>query len=180
MKLLTVYNRLIFSILLSFTSGQQDSTKKVVLNQIGPIIDDLPILDSLLVKSNDSTKFKDKISIDKSTYIKTYPMNASGTFFRGIEMSSQGAGSLNGGLRLQIAGKLSKKIQVSGTVTDESIPIQPDGTTAALEELDKVYLNVSHPSNELTAGDITIINNSGKYNNNKRNIVGLYLQFLLE
>lgn len=177
MKLLTVYNRLTFLFLLTFGLGQQDSTKTVFLNQIGPIIDDLPILDSLLIRSIDSTNFKNKIPIEQSTNMKTYPMNASGTFFRGIEMSSQGTGSLNGGLRLQIAGQLSKNIQVSGTVTDESIPIQPDGATAALEELDKVYLNVSHPSNELTAGDITVINNSGKYNNNRRNIVGLRNNF---
>ena len=163
--------------LLTFGFAQQDTTKKVFLNQIGPIINDLPMLDSLLILSNDSTKFKDKISVEESSKIKTYPMNASGTFFRGLEMSSQGTGSLNGGLRIQIAGKLSQEIQVSGTITDESIPIQPDGTTAALEELDKVYLNISHPINELTAGDITVINNSGKYNNNKRNIVGIRNSF---
>ena len=163
--------------LLTFGFTQQDTTKKVFLDQIGPIINDLPILDSLVIDSNDTTKFKDNISVDESSKIKTYPMNASGTFFRGLEMSSQGTGSLNGGLRIQIAGKLSQEIQVSGTITDESIPIQPDGTTAALEELDKVYLNISHPINELTAGDITVINNSGKYNNNKRNIVGIRNNF---
>ena len=61
MKLLTVYNRLTFLFLLSFGLGQQDSTKTVFLNQIGPIIDDLPILDSLLIRSIDSTNFKNKI-----------------------------------------------------------------------------------------------------------------------
>ena len=94
--------------LLTFGFAQQDTTKKVFLNQIGPIINDLPMLDSLLILSNDSTKFKDKISVEESSKIKTYPMNASGTFFRGLEMSSQGTGSLNGGLRIQIAGKLSE------------------------------------------------------------------------
>ena len=63
MKLLTVYNRLTFLFLLTFGLGQQDSTKTVFLNQIGPIIDDLPILDSLLIRSIDSTNFKNKIPI---------------------------------------------------------------------------------------------------------------------
>jgi len=162
---------------LSFGFSQQDSTKKIFINQIGPTINDLPLLDSLMVHSNDSTNFKNKIAIFQPSDIKTYPMNASGTFFRGLEMSSQGTGSLNGGLRIQIAGKLNQNIQVSGTITDESIPIQPDGTTASLEELDKVYINISHPINELTAGDITVKNSSGKYNNNKRNIVGIRNSF---
>ena len=80
---------------------------------------------------------------------------------------------LNGGLRFQIAGKLNEKTSIAGIVTDESIPIQPDGTTASLEELDKIYLKVSHPSVELVAGDITISNNNGRYNTGNRNIVGI-------
>ena len=47
---------------LTFGFSQQDTVKKVFLNQIGPIINDLPILDSLVISSNDSTKFKDTIS----------------------------------------------------------------------------------------------------------------------
>ena len=42
-----------------------------------------------------------------------------------------------------------------------------------MDELDKVYLNFAYPAGELTAGDLTIINKSGKYNNNNRNIVGI-------
>ena len=142
----------------------QDTTSFELPIQIGPIVDDLPLLDTLLATVEDTILRKEKkIAVPP---VKSYPLNASGTFFRGVEMSSQGTGGLSGGLRFQLAGKLSENIRVSGTVTDESIPIQPDGTTATLEELDKVYLNVSHPLGELTAGDITVINKSGKYNNN--------------
>ena len=154
----------------------QDSTQIDMPQKIGPIIDTLPILDSLIVVKKDSVKQKESINkpINPSPNQSiSYPINASGTFFRGIEMSSQGAGGLSGGLRFQLAGKLSENIRVSGTVTDESIPIQPEGITAALDELDKVYLNVSYPSGELTAGDIMVNNKSGKYNNNNRNIVGI-------
>ena len=150
----------------------QDSTQSAFKRQIGPILNDLPDLDTLIVIEEDST---DKIVKKKYNYSKTqfYPINASGTFFRGLELSSQGPGMLNGGLRFQIAGKLNEKTSIAGIVTDESIPIQPDGTTASLEELDKIYLKVSHPSVELVAGDITISNNNGRYNTGNRNIVGI-------
>ena len=158
----------------------QDSTQIDLPQKIGPIINHLPHLDSLIAVQKDtlnqstmSAEALAQAGKHPLTQPISYPINASGTFFRGIEMSSQGTGGLSGGLRFQLAGKLSENIRVSGTVTDESIPIQPDGTTAALDELDKVYLNVSHPSGELTAGDIMVINKSGKYNNNKRNIVGI-------
>jgi len=166
-------NKSLFFVALPAIFFSQDSTQIELSQKIGPIIDFLPVLDSLIINQKDTTDFLLKAEIDPQKTMRSYPINASGTFFRGIEMNTQGAGGLNGGLRFQVAGKLSENIQVSGTVTDESIPIQPEGTTAALDELDKVYLNVAYPAGELTAGDLTIINKSGKYNNNNRNIVGI-------
>ena len=161
---------------LTVTLFSQDSTQTDLPKTIGPIIDALPFIDSLIVVEKES--IVQNTSINKPiaqplSQKKAYPINASGTFFRGIEMNSQGAGGLSGGLRFQLAGKISEDIRVSGTITDESIPIQPEGNTAALNELDKVYLNISHPIGELTAGDISVNNKSGKYNNNKRNVVGV-------
>ncbi|MBC8345084.1 MAG: hypothetical protein ISR82_03800 [Candidatus Marinimicrobia bacterium] len=152
----------------------QDSTQLGLPSQIGPIIDSLPILDSLWVDTlQTKNESPNHSAVQPLNQPNLFPINASGTFFRGIEMSSQGMGGLNGGLRFQLAGKLSENIRVSGTVTDESFPIQPEGNTAALDELDKVYLNVSYPAGDLTAGDLTVTNKSGKFNNNKRNIVGI-------
>ena len=170
---LTIKIAIFWLVSLSLGLGQKDTTNFKLPNQIGPIIDNLPRLDSLIVLNKDTLDIRLKKNIISPSNTNIYPINASGSFFRGIEMSSQGTGTLNGGLRLQIAGKLSEKIRVSGNITDESIPIQADGTTASLEEIDKVYLHVSHPNNLLTAGDITVVNTSGKYNNNKRNIVGV-------
>ena len=160
-----------FYLILSVLLGQ-DSTSSGSQKKIGPIIDDLPVLDSLIVVEKDSIR-NDIIKKYNLPYTSHYPINASVTFFRGLEFSSQGAGMLNGGLRFQVAGKLNDKATVSGIVTDESIPIQPDGTTASLEELDKIFLKVSHPTGELIAGDITISNKNGKYNSGNRNIVGI-------
>ncbi len=151
----------------------QDTTKIIIGKKIGPIVNDLPHLDSLIVVDNDSIKIglnKQPTILSKSS---SYPINASGTFYRGLQVSSQGTGILNGGLRFQIAGKLNKNTQVSGIVTDETLPIQPDGTTASLDELDKIYLKVSHPKGELLAGDVTITNTNGRYNSGRKNIIGI-------
>ena len=140
--------------------------------KIGPIFNDLPHLDSLIIVKKDSIKVrsnKKTVPLGRTSY----PINASGTFFRGLEISSQGSGMLNGGLRFQIAGKLNERTQVSGIVTDETLPIQPDGTTASLDELDKIYLKVSHPMGELLAGDVTITNTKGRYNSIRKNILGI-------
>lgn len=163
----------ILTLLLGFaTALGQIASDSSAVRKIGPIINDLPLLDSLIV-ADDSKAKKKALNKPTTPLPETYPINASGSFYRSVGMSSQGAGELGGGVRFQMAGKLSKNINVSGTITDESIPIQPDGTTAALEELDKVYLNVSHPAGEVMAGDISLNNKIGKYNNNNRKIIGL-------
>ena len=55
---------------------------------------------------------------------------------------------------MQINGKLGDDINVSGVISDLDTPIQPEGTTKDLDELDKVFLNVKHPNFNLNAGDI--------------------------
>lgn len=167
------YNKITFFVTLILAFGQDEDSLQV--KKIGPISGDLPLLDSL-VTFTDTLKIKKRnkaVQKIKTPKPKQYPINASGSFFRSVSMSSQGSGGLGGGLRFQLSGKLTDNINVSGTVTDETIPIQPDGTTAALEELDKVYINVSHPSANMTAGDISLDKNIGRYNNNSKKLIGI-------
>ena len=138
--------------------------------QIGPLINSLPSLDSLHTLDNDTIK----VDSSRSTKsINQFPMNASGFFFRGIDLGGNGNSSLNGGLRLQLAGKISNQTSVSGVITDESIPIQPDGSTADLDELDKVYIKVTNPNFKITAGDIESEESNNSFNTYKRKIIGL-------
>ena len=120
--------------------------------KIGPLINDLPMLDSLVTINNDTTAQVNNSQIKLDT--SQYPLNASGSFFRGINFGGNGNNSLNGGLRMQIAGKISDETFISGVVTDESLPIQPDGSTADLNELDKVFIQIENPKFSVIAGDI--------------------------
>ena len=108
--------------------------------KIGPLIDELPMLDTLQLVRTDTVG--DTIIIQKKSITDQYPLNASGSFFRGINFGGNGNSALNGGLKMQIAGKISDQTYISGVITDESLPIQPDGSTADLDELDKVYIQI--------------------------------------
>ena len=120
--------------------------------KVGPLINQLPSLDSLEAVSNDSTKY---LSIpSKENDSNQYPLNASGSFFRGLELGGNGNNTLNGGLRMQKAGKISDETFISGVVTYETLPIQPDGSTADLDELDKVFIQIDNPKFSIVAGDI--------------------------
>ena len=139
--------------------------------KVGPLINQLPSLDSLEAVSNDSTKY---LSIpSKENYSNQYPLNASGSFFRGLELGGNGNNTLNGGLRMQIAGKISDETFISGVVTDETLPIQPDGSTADLDELDKVFIQIDNPKFSIVAGDIETHEEHVSINKFERKLIGL-------
>jgi len=59
-------------------------------------------------------------------------------------------------LNLQISGYLADSIRIDAAITDNNIPIQPDGTTADLNEFDKIFLQFSKKNWTLTMGDIDL------------------------
>ena len=152
--------------------AQSPSIKDTLeLFQIGPLLKSMPSLDSLRATKNDSAKIDLPQAINAKK--EEFPMNASGFFFRGMSLGQYGNNSLNGGLRLQIAGKISDNTQIMGVITDESLPIQPEGSTADLNELDRVFINVLNPQFSLKAGDIETGENNNSLNLYNRKIIGL-------
>ena len=142
------------------------------LIKIGPLIDELPMLDSLRSIKIDTSRI---IAIDLTkSNTDQYPLNASGSFFRGINFGGSGNSAINGGLKMQIAGKISDQTHISGVITDESLPIQPDGSTADLDELDKVYIQIDNPSFSMIAGDIVTEEKKISINEYQRNLIGLH------
>ncbi|MCJ7802409.1 MAG: hypothetical protein MUP82_08655, partial [Candidatus Marinimicrobia bacterium] len=121
--------------------------------QIGPLLKTLPKLDSLLEIDKDTSNV---ISVSKEIDIQEEISNlaTTGTVYRNLTLSPLSGSDFSGGLQLQLQGKLSNDITVSGVLSDQSLPIQPEGTTQALKEIDKVYLHVSHPIFQIMAGDI--------------------------
>ena len=93
---------------------------------------------------------------------------SSGSVYRQISLSPLGGSDLNGGLQMQINGKLTDEMTISGILTDQDLPIQREGTTLELDELDKVYLTLSHENFTIDAGDILY-----KNNNINRKLVGI-------
>ena len=61
---------------------------------------------------------------------------------------------------------------VSAVLTDQNIPIQPDGTTKDIEDLDNVHINISNEIFNLNAGDIDYVNG-----NINRKLVGIQNKF---
>ncbi len=104
----------------------------------------------------------------------------SGTIVRGFTVGTTKDFSLSSGLRLQLSGKLSKDIEVVAALTDENTPIQPEGNTATLEELDKVFIQVKHPNATGTFGDYQLQKQTGEFGLIDRKLQGLLGEFNFE
>jgi hypothetical protein len=83
-------------------------------------------------------------------------LQKSGSIVRGFTVGSNRDLSLNSGLRLQFAGRIASDIDVAAVLTDESTPIQPEGTTQTLQEFDKVFVEMRGGDFAATLGDFNL------------------------
>ena len=97
----------------------------------------------------------------------------SGSISRGFSIGTNQDMKLNSGMRLQFSGKLSSDLEIVAALTDQNIPIQPEGTTERLEELDQVYITIKHPNAAGTFGDFEMKNSVGEFGKINRKMQGL-------
>jgi hypothetical protein len=102
-------------------------------------------------------------------------LEKSGYIGRGFTVGSNRDLSINSGFRLQLAGKLSEDITVTGALTDENTPIQPEGNTRTIQELDRVYINIAGNGMSATLGDFPLSYGNtefGRYNRKLSGVLG--------
>ena len=80
-------------------------------------------------------------------------LQKSGTIFRGFSVGSNRDLSLNSGFRMQLSGRVASDVNLVAALTDENSPIQPEGTTQTLREVDKVFVELSGSNYTATLGD---------------------------
>ena len=146
---------------------------------VGPMFLQLPHLDSLeshlVVQGEAETIVKSGSPKNSSNDVIS-----TGTIYRSISISPFAGSDMTGGLRMQLQGQLSENMQISGILSDEQSPIQPEGNTRSLEEIDQIYINITHPQFQMNAGDITLEYKYGKYNNISKRLIGLKNDFNID
>ncbi|MCD6116901.1 hypothetical protein J7K93_07795 [bacterium] len=80
-------------------------------------------------------------------------LRRSGSIFRGIEIGTNTGMRLQSGLRLQLSGKIMKGVEIIASLTDQNTPIQPEGNTQTLHEIDKVFITIKTSRFNATFGD---------------------------
>lgn len=104
-------------------------------------------------------------------------LQKSGSLIRGFTIGTNRDFTLNSGLRLQLSGKLSDDINLVAALSDENIPIQPEGNTETLEELDKVFIEIRHKNGAATFGDYEFNLRNNEFSQVSRKLQGLMGEF---
>lgn len=99
-------------------------------------------------------------------------LSKSGSISRGFLVGSNRDLTLSSGFRLQMAGKLSDEIEILAALTDENTPIQPQGNTQTLQEIDNVFVEIKSPTFTATLGDFYFNTSGGEFVNINRKLQG--------
>ena len=96
-----------------------------------------------------------------------------GSLLRGLRISNTGEVNSTSSLQFQARGDLPGDIHISALLSDEGSPIQPEGRTLEISELDKVLIQLTSPHFGLSFGDIDLNFDRGDFLSFSRRIQGI-------
>jgi hypothetical protein len=109
---------------------------------------------------------------EKEELFKSPGINKTGTISRGISFGNNQDVFVNSALNLQMEGKLTPDISILAAISDQNIPIQPEGNTQNIQQFDRVYIQLSGKGATLTAGDVVLRNKDSYFLKYLKNVQG--------
>ncbi len=97
-------------------------------------------------------------------------LDYNGSFSRGISFGNNQNLSLNSNFNLQLAGNITDDIELLAALSDNNIPLQPEGNTQRLQDFGRIFIQLKRKQSTLIVGDYDLLRPSSSYfmNYNKK------------
>jgi len=99
-------------------------------------------------------------------------LQKNGSIVRGISLGTNQGLKVESGLRMNISGKIADKVEVVAALTDQTTPIQPEGNTQTLNEIDKVFVQMKSEHFNATMGDYQLSFGGSEFAQYQRKLQG--------
>jgi len=108
----------------------------------------------------------------QSTPFDKTGIQSNGSYTRGLSLGNNQNLTFNSNLNLQLQGKLDNNLLLRAALSDNSMPLQPDGSTQRLQEFDRVYIELEKHNFKLSAGDMDFNRPTDHFSNYFKRIQG--------
>ena len=119
-------------------------------------------------------KSESELPSSNSNFFTDNQLDKRGSISRGVTIGNNQDAVLNSRLSLQVDGKIGDNMNLLAAISDENIPVQPEGSSQQIQDFDKVFIQLYNEKFKLVAGDFEISRPAGYYMNvNKKAQGGL-------
>ncbi len=113
-------------------------------------------LDSSFYDVENDSLSRELIQASSESTFNESDLDQRGSLSRGIIVGTNQDFALESGLQFELSGQLTDDVSINASLTDKSIPIQPDGTTQNIREFDRVFIQLQSQNTRVEMGDVDI------------------------
>jgi len=124
------------------------------------------IMDNSFYQVESSSKLND---------IEFSSLDYNGIFGRGLSFGNNQDVILNSQFNLQLNGKIGNDIEIIAAITDNQLPLQPQGNTQQIQDFDKIFIQFKKQKNSLIVGDYDLKMQRDYFMRLNRNLQGIQL-----